>query len=79
MGEQAGDDSGCDGRVAAVSASVAVFGTHLQLRGHKQAATCRKQKIPDHGEDMEKSHDQCQGKSSGERNNIFSLNTFCII
>ena len=58
MGEQTCDDTGCDGRVAAVSEAVAVSRAYLQLRGHQPSAAGGEQEIPDHGEDMEESDEQ---------------------
>ena len=65
MGEQTSNDPGCDGRVVTVSETMVVSGAYLQLRGHQSAATSGEQEISDHGEDMEESHEQRKGKSTG--------------
>ena len=58
--------AGRNGRMDGVPAFLVVFGAHLQLGRHQQAASGRGEALPDHGEDVAKVDEECQWKHAGK-------------
>ena len=44
---------------------VALFGAHLQLRGHQPPAPSGGEALPDYGPDVAQDHDHCQARPQG--------------
>ena len=58
--------TGCAGRMATVSAFVAVPGTDLQLGGHQPPAARGEQALPDDGAHVAQDHEACQREPAGD-------------